>query len=150
MILSPYSTSQNEWIAVIPIPLTPDNSSKHSCWLWIHDVSCLYPILLPCKDTQLTLLSDVYVSTIDLNHLMLPFEYRSKVTSDKDICCSCVSFVLYVHNNDTPPYQSIPSWNKIYYPHTSVYSTNVRAYTNRYIICIVANRSYHNFVVSML
>ena len=74
-MLSPYSTSQNEWIAVIPIPLTPDNSSKHSCWLWIHDVSCLYPILLPCKDTQLTLLSDVYVSTIDLNHLMLPFEY---------------------------------------------------------------------------
>ena len=41
IMLSPYSTSQNEWIAVIPIPLTPDNSSKHGCWLWIHDVSCL-------------------------------------------------------------------------------------------------------------
>ena len=149
-MLSPYSTSQNEWIAVIPTPLTPDNSSKHSCWLWIHDVSCLYPILLPCKDTQLTLLSDICIDHRPQSSHAAVWIYRSKVTSNKDICCSWVSFVLYVHNNDAPPYQSIPSWNKIYYPHTSVYSTNVRAYTNRYIICIVANRSYHNFVVSML
>ena len=147
MILSPYSTSQNEWIAVIPIPLTPENSSKHSCWLWIHDVSCLSYL------TRYPTHFIVWCVCIDhrpqSSHAAV-WIYRSKVTSNKDICCSCVSFVLYGHNNDTPPYQSIPSWNKIYYPHTSVYSTNVRAYTNRYIICIVANRSYHNFVVSML
>jgi len=150
MILSPYSTSQNEWIAVIPTPLTPDNSSKHSCWVWIHDVSCIYPILLPSRIPN-SFYCLMYMYPRPQSSHAAVWIYRSKVTtSNKDICCSCVSFVLYVHNNDTPPYQSIPSWNKIYYPHTSVYSTNVRAYTNRYIICIVANRSYHNFVVSML
>ena len=42
ILYHPLSTSQSEWIAMIPSPLTADNSSKHSCWLWIYDVSCLY------------------------------------------------------------------------------------------------------------
>ena len=34
--LHPFSSSQREWIAMIPSPLPPYNSSKYSCWLWTH------------------------------------------------------------------------------------------------------------------
>ena len=129
IMLSPYSTSQNELFAVIPIPLTPDNSSKHSCWLWIHDVSFAlqgYPtlfIVYVCIDHRL-----------QSSHAVV-WIYRSKVTSNKNICCSCASFVLYVHNNNTPPYQSIPSWHK---------------YTTHIIFCILVNVCAYEPVHHML
>ena len=43
ILYHPLSTSQSEWIAVIPSSLISGNLSKHSCWLWTHDVSYLYP-----------------------------------------------------------------------------------------------------------
>ena len=135
IMLSPYSTSQNEWIAVIPIPLTPDNSCKHSCWLWIHDVSCLYPILLPCKDTQLTLLSDVYVSTIDLNHLMLTFEYIDPKLPVTKIYV-VVAYLLYCMY-----IIMIPNHTNRYRVEIK-YTTHILLYTRRTCVHIRTDASY--------
>jgi len=111
------STSQSEWIAMVPSSLTFDNSPKRRCSLWIHDVPYLYPIALQGYPTHFI------VMYMYRPHHLGEAIYQSKVISNEDICCGRVLL------NDAPPYQpirSIPSRNKIYQ-----YFYTRRAYTNR-------------------
>ena len=123
ILYHPLSTSQSEWIAVIPSSLISGNSSKHSCWLWTHDVSCLYPSALQGYPTHF-----IVMYMYQPHHLGAAI-YQSEVISNEDIYFGCVCFLLYrcMKLNDAPPYQSIgwiPSCNKIIYP-ILLYSTNV-------------------------
>jgi len=125
-------------------PLTPDDSSKHSCWLWTHNVSWVMSIPYPIALQGYPI------------HFIVMYMYRPQSSHSAVWIYQSLILKIYVMwfaiLNDAPPYQSIgwiPSRNKIYYPHTSVYTRRMYN-TNRWIIWIVAIHSYYIFVVSIL
>ena len=66
---------------------------------------------------------DVYVSTSIISCCRLQM-YQSKVINNEDICCG-----LDTERCPTIPiYWWIPSRNKVYYPHTSVYTRRTYIY----------------------
>ena len=143
-ISSTLSTSQSERITMIPSPLTSNNLSTHSCWLWTHDVSRVMSIPYPIALQGYPI------------HFIVMYMYRPQSSHSAVWIYQSLILKIYVMwfaiLNDAPPYQSIgwiPSRNKIYYPHTSVYTRRMYN-TNRWIIWIVAIHSYYIFVVSIL
>ena len=95
--LHPFSSSQLEWIAMIPSPLPPYNSSKCSCWLWTH-VSYTIIALQGYPTHFIVMLMYMYRPWPTSIMACSVWTNQSKVISNEDTCCGCVSFVL----NDAP------------------------------------------------
>ena len=120
-------------------PLTPDDSSKHSCWLWTHDVSWVMSVPYPYPI-----------------HFIVMYMYRPQSSHSAVWIYQSLILKIYVMwfaiLNDARPYQSIgwiPSRNK-YTTHILLCILDECTYTNRWIIWIVAIRSYYIFVLSIL
>ena len=127
ILYHPLSTSQSERIAMIPSPLTADNSSKHSCWLWIY-VSCLY-LALQGYPTHFIVM---YMYRIDHRPQS---SYAAVINTKLPVLkiyvvvaylLSCMYIMIPHHTN-----LSILSGNKIQPTYFCVYSTNVHIRTDR-------------------
>ena len=105
-------------------PVAPDDSSKHSCWLWTHDVSWVMSI------PYLIALQGYPIHYIIVMYMYWPQSSHSAVWIYQSLILK-INVMWFAILNDAPPYQSIgwiPSRNKIYYPHTSVYTRRMYIY----------------------
>ena len=125
ILYHPLSTSQSEWIALIPSPLTADNSSKHSCWLWIYE-SCLYLALQGYPSHFIVM----YMYRI--NHR--PQSSHAAVINTKLPVLKIyvvVAYLLYCMYIITIPH------------HTNRYRVEIK-YTTHILLCIIDERTYAN------
>ena len=90
-------------------PVTPDDSSKHSCWLWTHDVSWVMSIPYPIA------LQGYPIHYIIVMYMYWPQSSHSAVWIYQSLILK-INVMWFAILNDAPPYQSIgwiPSRNKI-------------------------------------